>query len=85
MELAPHTLVVQSVFSPTVNPGVASLILARSHTFMEMDHEIIFMVILLTLIQEGLLTITSESMCTMYRLTALVKLVSLLRKKVWLG
>ena len=29
------------------DPGVASLILARSHTFVEIDHEIISMVILL--------------------------------------
>ena len=31
----------------TADPGVASLIPARSHTFMEIDHEIIFTVILL--------------------------------------
>ena len=31
----------------TAIPGVASLIPARSHTFMEIDHEIIFTVILL--------------------------------------
>ena len=30
----------------TADPGVASLILARSHTFMEVDHEIISPVIL---------------------------------------
>ena len=30
-----------------VDPGVPSLILARSHTFVEIDHEIISMVILL--------------------------------------
>ena len=33
--------------SLTTYPGVASLILARSHTFMVIDHEIISMVILL--------------------------------------
>ena len=33
--------------SLTADPGVASLIPARSHTFVEMDHEIISMVILL--------------------------------------
>ena len=43
----------------------------RSHTFMENDHEIISTVILLLrLIQEGLLSVTSESMCTKYWLTA---------------
>ena len=31
----------------TVDPGVMSLILARSHTFMEIDHEIISTAILL--------------------------------------
>ena len=69
--LAPHTLVVQLVVSLTVNPGVWSLIPAWSHTFVEMDHEIISTVILLLiLIQKGLLSVTSESMCTMYWLTA---------------
>ena len=33
--------------SLTADPGVTSLILARSHTFVEIDHEIIAMVILL--------------------------------------
>ena len=43
----------------------------RSHTFMEIDHEIISTVILLLrLIQGGLLSVTSESMCTKYWLTA---------------
>ena len=37
----------QSVMCLTVDPGVVSLILARSHTFVEIDHEIISMVILL--------------------------------------
>ena len=37
---------------------------ARFHTFMEIDHEIISTVILLLLlIQEGLLSVTRESMC----------------------
>ena len=58
----------------TADPGVASLIPARSHTFVEIDHEIISTVILLPsavrLIQEGLLSDTSESMCTNYWLTA---------------
>ena len=40
-------LVVQSVTSPTAVPGVAILIPARSHTFTEIDHEIIFTAILL--------------------------------------
>ena len=37
----------QSVASPTADPGVGNSILARSHTFMKIDHEIISLVILL--------------------------------------
>ena len=67
----------------TADPGVGSLIPARSHTFMEIDREIISTVILLLLlIQEGLLSVTSESMCTKYWLTACSRLP---RKKVLLG
>ena len=57
----------------TADPGVASSIPVRSHTFVENDHEIISTVILLSsadFIQEGLLSVTSESMCTNYWLTA---------------
>ena len=55
----------------SADPRVASSILARSNTFVEIDHEIISMVILLLpLIQEGLLSVTSEIMCTKYWLTA---------------
>ena len=43
----------------------------KVHTFVEIDHEIISTVILLfPLTQEGLLSVTSESMCTKYWLTA---------------
>ena len=46
------------------DPGVVSLILARSHTFVEVYHEIFSTVILLlSLIQEGLMSVTSESTC----------------------
>ena len=46
----------RQVVSPTADPGVPSLIPAQSHTFLEVDHEIISTVILLLpLIQEGLL------------------------------
>ena len=54
----------QSVTCLTADPGltadsrVASLILALSYTFAEIDHEIIFTVILLPpLIQEGFLSV----------------------------
>ena len=63
--------VVLSVVSPTADPGVTSLIPAWSHTLVEVDHEIISAVILLfSLIQEGLLSVTSENMYTKYWLTA---------------
>ena len=53
-----------SVASPTADPGITSLIPAKSHTFVEIYHEIISMVILLLpLIQERLLSVTSESIC----------------------
>ena len=62
--------IAQSVANLTVDPGVVSLIPAQSHTFVEIDHEIISTAIfLLLLIQEWFLSITSESMCTKYWLT----------------
>ena len=45
----------QYVASPTADPGVASLIPIWSHTFVEIDHEIISRaILLLPLILEGL-------------------------------
>ena len=53
------------------DPGFRSSMTARLHTFVEIDHEIISMVILLLLLtQEGLLSVTSKSMCMKYWLTA---------------
>ena len=52
----------------TADPGVASSIPAQSHTFMQIDHEIISTLILLP--SAGLLSVTSESMCKNYWLTA---------------
>ena len=52
----------------TADPGVASSLLALSKIFVEIDHEIINTAI--SLIQEGLLSVTSENMCTRYWLTA---------------
>ena len=63
--------VVQSVASLIADLGVVSLIPAWSHTFVEIDHETFSMIILLLLlIQEGLVSVTSESMCMKYWLTA---------------
>ena len=52
----------QSVTCLTADPGVATLILARSHTLVEIDHEIISTAFSsLLLIQEGVLSFTIES------------------------
>ena len=59
--------VVQSVVSPIVGPGVVSLISAQPHTFVEIDHEILSV---LLLNQEVPLSITSASMCKECWLTA---------------
>ena len=66
--------------SLTADPGVASSIPARSHNFVEIDHEIISTVILLPSAEsfkKGCCQL-SESMCTKYWLTACS---SLSRKK----
>ena len=58
-----------SVTGLTAGPGTASSIPARSHTFVEIGYEIISsVVLLLPLIQEKLLSATSESMYEKYRL-----------------
>ena len=68
--------VVQSVASPIADPVVLSSIPARPSTFVEIDSKIFFTVILLhTMFQEGLLSVTSESMCTEFWLTTQSKLV----------
>ena len=56
----------QSDSLPFADPGIVSLILARSYTFVMIDHEIISMFNLssLPLIQERLLSVTSKNMCT---------------------
>ena len=55
----------------TANRGVASSILARSHTFVEIGHEIVSETILLpSADSNGLLLVTTENMCTKYWLNA---------------
>ena len=64
--------VAQSVTCLTAISGVASSIPARSHTFVEIDHERISTVILLPsadLFKKGCCQL-SESMCTNYSLSA---------------
>ena len=66
--------------SLTADPGVASSIPARSHTFVEIDHEIISTVILLP---------SAESFkkgCCQLQAKVLVNcLFKLAQEKVWLG
>ena len=53
----------------TADPGASSSIPALSHTFFEIDHEIISMLILLSsaeTFKKSSLSVTSESMCTKY-------------------
>ena len=67
------------------DPGVPSPIPARSHTFVEIDHEIISRVILLPSAEsfkKGCCQLQAKSMFTKYWLTACS---SMPRKKVWLG
>ena len=63
--------------SLTADQKVASSIPAWFHTFVEINHEILSMIGLI--IQEGLLSVTSESMCMEYWLAACS---SLTRKSV---
>ena len=66
-----------SLASLILDPGVVSSIPARSHTFMEANYEIFSMfILLLPLIQEGLSSVTSESMSMKYWLTAKLILTS---------
>ena len=56
--------VTPSIASLDADPGITNLIPAWAHTFLEIDHEIIPMATLFfPLIQEWLLSVTSESMC----------------------
>ena len=67
--------VAQSIECLIADPGVMGSIPAQPHTFIEIDHEIFSTVILLLrLIQKGLLSVTIESMCTEYCLTAYSKI-----------
>ena len=54
----------------TADPGVVSSIPVRSHTFVEIDHEMNYTVILLPSADPFKKGCTSESMCTNYWLTA---------------
>ena len=73
--------VAQSVACLTADPGVASSILVRSHTFVEIDHEMISTVILL------LLLIHSRRVVVSYKRKSVHKVLvnRLFKEKVWLG
>ena len=61
----------QSVTCLTADPGVASLITARSHTFAEIDYEIIFKSILLPSADSRRVVVSYKRlMCKKYWLTA---------------
>ena len=69
--------------SLTVDPGVASSILPRSHTFMEIDHEIISTVIFLPLNNSRRVVVSYKQK---YVHKVLVNcLFKLAQEKVWLG
>ena len=70
--------------SLNADPGVASLIPTRSHTFVEIDHEIISMVILLLSAES--FKKSSVSYKRKYVQKVLVNcLLKLAQEKVWLG
>ena len=60
--------------------GVASLVQAQSYTFVEINHDIFSTVILLSLIQEGLLSVTMKVHKVLVN-----RLVKLAQEKVCLG
>ena len=64
---------------PTADPGVVSLILARSHTFVEIDRDIISMVILIIpLIRRAVVSYKRK-----YVHEVVNRLVKLAQEKVW--
>ena len=72
--------IAQSVVCLIADPGIVSLILAQPHTFVEANREkIAAVILLLQLIQEGLLSVTWESMCKEYSLVKLTQKKSVAR------
>ena len=61
--------IAQSIMYLAGGPGVASSIPTQSHTFVEIDREIISTAILSSADSRGLLSVTSKSMCMKYWLT----------------
>ena len=67
----------------TADPGVASSIPAWSHTFMEIDHEIIATAILLPS-ADSRRVVVSDKLKYVYKVL-INRLVKLFQEKVWLG
>ena len=67
----------------TADPGVASSIPAWSHTFMEIDHEIIATAILLPS-ADSRRVVVSDKLKYVYKVL-INRLVKLVQEKVWLG
>ena len=67
----------------TADPGVASSIPAWSHTFMEIDHEIIATAILLPS-TDSKRVVVSDKLKYVYKVL-INRLVKLVQEKVWLG
>ena len=67
----------------TADPGVASVIPARSHTFVEIDHEIISMVILLPSTDSRRVVVSYKQKYVPEELVNC--LVKFAQEKVWLG
>ena len=69
----------------TADPGVTSLIPARSHTVVESDHEFISKVILLPSADFSRRVVVSYKRKYVHELLVLTACSSLPMKKVWLG
>ena len=76
--------VAQSVTCLTADPGVASSIPARSHTFVEIIHEIISKVILFLLLNDSRRVVVSYKRKYVHKVLV-NRLFKLAQEKVWLG
>ena len=70
--------------SMTADPGVASSIPAMSHTFVEIDHEILYTVILLPSLNHSRRVVVSYNRKYVYEVLVNC-LFKLAQEKVWLG
>ena len=75
---------VQSVASLTADPGIVKMIPAQSHTFVEIDHEIISMVIITPPSADSRRVVVSYK-CKYVREVLANGLVKLAQENLWLG